>query len=81
MYKLTSVLVGTVVAGGALLAFASPASAQGGGGYPCYGCGDTPRVEAPAADTSPAGFAALGGLTAAGLAALALRRRRTTDPA
>ncbi len=77
MHKLTSVLAGTVVASGALLAFASPASAQ----YNCSLCGDTTRVEAPAADTSPAGIAALGGLTAAGLAALALRRRHATDAA
>ncbi len=75
MRTLTHVVAGTLVTGGALLAFASPVSAQG---WPCNGCGDTARAEAPAADTSPARFAALGGLTAAGLAGFALRRR-TTD--
>ncbi len=92
MHTLRNILVGAVVTGGALLAFASPASAQS---WPCNGCGDTireattqwpctgcvdsSRAEAPAADTSPVGLAALGGLTAVGLSALALRRRRTTE--
>ncbi len=79
MYKLTSVVAGAVVAGGALLAFANPATAATNQ-WPCPDCYDTTRVEAPAeTPASPVGFAALGGLTAAGLAALALRRRRTTE--
>lgn len=90
MRKLTHLVAGTVVTAGALLAFASPASAQSwpcnGCGdtireattqWPCTGCVDTTQVESPAADTSTSsvGFAALGGLTAVGLAGLALRRR------
>ncbi len=93
MTKLTSVLTVALVSGGALLAFSSPAFAQ----YPCYGCGDSPRIEQGQtfqaqlpcyncvdnprieqgqASAAPVGIAALGGLTAAGLAGLALRRRR-----
>lgn len=72
MTKLTSVLTMTVVSGGALLAFGSPAQAQ----LPCYNCVDNPRIEQEETSSAPAGIAALGGLTAAGLAGLALRRRR-----
>lgn len=74
MYKLASVLTGAVVTGGAVLALATPASAQG---WPCYGCGDTTQVETSASEGSSLqmGLAALGGLTAAGLAGFALRRR------
>lgn len=74
MQTLRSILVGAVVSGGALLALASPASAQG---WPCNGCGDTTQVETSASEGSSlqAGLAALGGLTAAGLAGFALRRR------
>lgn len=78
MYKLASVLAGAVVTGGAVLALASPASAQG---WPCTGCSETTRVETQSSEGTDVstGLAALGGLTAAGLAALALRRRRATE--